>query len=427
MNRNRPEQRLRFLQHLFIVALATLPVGRATAQQVGECWRLRAEHPAGVPLHSESRNSFTGTRLPDQGTVQILEVANENRWFRVRLTPTEGWIVRTYLDVAVPCTTPPPPSPVSSIVVGTWNIECLKDGASRGFPEYKTLEEKLPPRSDADYATLAEIITSLDAKLLVLEEINGFDPAAEAPDDAVSRSHELDRLVSKLAPRQFAYVIASSGSSSEDKRIAFLYDEDWLQLGWYCRASLPNEDVQGKPLFDRQPLLGYFKIFTDGTERNDFVVVGVHLASGQPLAKNHDKAMKRITDWIASERSTTGCIPPGEFDVLIAGDFNAGRFDQYDETFWTTMESGDWDVLADDPSYPSTRLAGKPPGSTVSQIDYVIVSKGTGGLAGDEITQTTATVHTALVAQHGGGLQFRTKASDHLPVTVTLSVTQDND
>lgn len=113
--------------------------------------------------------------------------------------------------------------------------------------------------------------------------------------------------------------------------------------------------------------------------------------------------------------------------MLIAGDFNAGRFDQYHETFWTTMESGDWDVLADDPSYPSTRMTGTPPGSTVSQIDYVIVSKGNGGLAGDEITQTTANVHTELVAAYGGGLQLRTRASDHLPVTVTLSVTQDKD
>ena len=52
----------------------------------------------------------------------------------------------------------------------------------------------------------------------------------------------------------------------------------------------------------------------------------------------------------------------------------------------TGLEQADWDVLADDPAYPARRLSGNPPAQRQSKIDYLIVSKGRGGLAGEEIT-----------------------------------------
>jgi endonuclease/exonuclease/phosphatase family metal-dependent hydrolase len=206
-----------------------------------------------------------------------------------------------------------------------------------------------------------------------------------------------------------------------------LWNTRSAHLEWLCEGAFDDEEVQNKALFDRQPLLAYFRLFSNGVEMNDLVVVGVHLASGQNLNRNHDEAMSRIGAWLADERGS--CIPAAERDILIAGDFNANRFENPVEQFWNTMEGSGWDVLADDPAYPPTRLTQNPPAQVPgkSQIDYIIVSRGPGALAGEEVGATQATVHSDLVAAAGGGLAFRRTVSDHLPVTIRLAVVADTD
>src|SRR5690606_17640017 len=152
-----------------------------------------------------------------------------------------------------------------------------------------------------------------------------------------------------------------------------------------------------------------------------------HLASGQTLARNHDHAMRAYAEEIASQRGASPCIPADEQDVLIAGDFNASRFDSKMESFWDEMEASGWDVLADDAaSYPATRLSGVPLAQRSSVIDYIIVSSGARGLAGEEVDATTATVHADLLDSVGADA-FRARASDHLPVTVGIALGEDTD
>lgn len=306
-------------------------------------------------------------------------------------------------------------------VVGTWNLEHFHDGAKRGFPESQGTSS-IPARKKADYQFAASIVKTLDAKILILEEINGKLVQLIDEDDGPfedDRSPELEKLIGFLGP-EYDYVIASSGGT---QRIALLFDTRFARLNAACETDFPNIKVQKKSVFDRQPLYAHFTFLDNGLERNDLVVVGVHLASGQMHHKNHDEAMKQLVKELDDDRNEEFCIPSDEFDVLIAGDFNANRFDtKFVEKFWDKIESDGWDVLGDDgDAYSATRLSGKPLGLKESKIDYIIVSK---GLAGDEVTAADPTIHTELIDTP---TQFRRKASDHLPVTVKIKVTGDTD
>lgn len=302
-----------------------------------------------------------------------------------------------------------------SYVVGAWNLEHFHEGAKRGFPE-----TTIRARKNSDYQFIASIIKDLDVKILILEEING--ELVEQTDEDGSfqevQSPELKKLIGILGP-SYDYVIADSGDS---QRIAMLFDKRFARLNEACETTFPNVKVQGKGLFDRQPLYAHFTFLENGQERNDLVVVGVHLASGQGHNKNHDRAMRRLVKELADARVEEFCIPNDEFDVLVAGDFNANRFGEPKEEFWDEMESAGWDVLGDDGDvYSPTRLSGNPLGLKNSKIDYIIVSK---GLAEDEVRARDPVIHTDLISTPD---QFRLKASDHLPITVKIRVTTDSD
>ena len=115
-----------------------------------------------------------------------------------------------------------------------------------------------------------------------------------------------------------------------------------------------------------------------------------------------------------------------ENDILIAGDFNASRFDDKKELFWETMEKSGWDVVGDDDAfYPATRLSGNPLKFCKSAINHIIVTKGKRGLAGEEIFADQATVHSELAEPDTKS--FRKHASDHVPVTGNDRVMDDTD
>ncbi len=399
-----------------------------TAQEAGDCITLsRPDSSLGIPLHLYAgRNSFEGRRIPDGTVVSVTEIDHASGWLRITGGDEAGWITPKYVGEVVDCTAlntdPHVGFTADSIRVGTWNLEHFKDGTRRGFPEYQRSDEKLRARTDEDYAYIASIIRSLGVRVLALQEINAREHTM--PDgEIIMRSDELDRLLTHLGG-SFAYVVGESGGS---QHVAFLYDQEATYLRWTCEPLLDSPTVNGKQLFDRRPLLAHFSFFSDGEELNDIIFVNMHMASGQHNTDNHDQAMKSTTTWLEETRSVTGCVPVDEFDLIIAGDLNANRFDSKLESFWDEMESGPWDVLADTSDYRATRLSGRPPAQRTSVIDYIIIGDAPNGLAGHEVNQPMAIVHDELVGLAGGGLAFRTRASDHLPVTIDIMLTQDND
>lgn len=362
------------------------------------------------------------------------------------------------------------PAYAQTVRVGTWNLEHFGDDKGRGFPENRRGGPSYPGRTDAQYDNVARIIHELDFGVLALQEINGreaklfFDEsigeyvvATDADIDAAvdddleiwQVSTEVEKLVDALASnhsRDFQYIIAEEGRS---QRLALMWDTDRVEQVGFCEADFENTRVQGKGLFDRQPLVSEFRLLdAAGDPANDFVVVNVHLASGQQNGRNHRDAMRRIRRQIMQWRVEDSCISANEHDVVIMGDFNAQRFTGAREFFFDDMEGdgqmvvgdeGHWDVLGDDPqTYLATRLSGVPLAQGGSVIDYIIATRfnagflGMGsaaGMVGQEIDAniTQAHVHAELVTAAGGADSFRRDASDHLPVSVDVIVIPDDD
>lgn len=405
----------------------------ASGQSPGDTVRVHTDRPEiGVPIHRQCGVTSTKQeRLAHGSVVKILEVCPTHpTWFLVEQGEVSGWLVRRYIDQAI---APAPASP-AEVRVATWNLDHCRDNASRGFPEYVG-NAAIPPRSPEDYGQMAKTIRTLGLGLLILQEIGGV----ESPDEeGFIFSSCLQRLSDALAPASFRYAIASTGGG---QRLAFLYDTDAFFLNWTCEPQLSDEPrVDGARLFARQPFLGFFTALRDGQEMNDFIAVGVHLASGQDRVKNHTLAMERIVEWLDAERSAANCVPADEYDILIAGDFNSNRFGPRIATFWSTMEAAGWKTLAGGKeTYPATRLSGRPPRPRDSRIDYIIISSLPGGLFGEEILENQATVHAELLGdcpipgagfvetEDDCGLRFRRHQSDHLPVSIRMRIIPDND
>jgi endonuclease/exonuclease/phosphatase family metal-dependent hydrolase len=418
--------------HVRFIAVALLLVAQNAVAE--ECVKLQAFSNLGIPVHAGPGQVAVSHRLADKTVAEKLEVDEQTGWVRIKANAVDGWIIKRYISAVVPCPSDEQAAPVAdedavpTYVIGCWNLEHFHDGARRGFPETPS---KIPPRTESDYVAIAAMIERLELKIVVLSEINAAETRVvegegeEAEEFEDIRSPELERLMNILGAEFYDYTVGESG---EAQRIAVLYDKRSAELNATWEMDLPNIRIQKKSICDRQPLVAHFTLLDGGQKKNDVAVVGVHLASGQANNKNHDKAMELVQENIAMARLEGWCIPKDENDVLIMGDFNASRFDRYKEKFWDEMEQSDWDVLADDDSYSPTRLSwpkDKPKlGLWVSRIDYVICTDGNGGLQGEEVGQPTADVHAELVEDAD---EFRSKASDHLPVTVRVKVMEDTD
>lgn len=256
----------------------------------------------------------------------------------------------------------------------------------------------------------------------MLSEINGYE--ADTEDGSVQASEELDDLTRYLGS-SWDYIIAASGRK---QRVAIVWDKSFARLDAHVEIYVPDIYIQGKNIYDRDPLAGHFTFIHEGVVMNDLLVVALHLASGQSNHKNHDAAMAKLLDELDLLRDDGIVLPHNEYDILLGGDLNANKFDnRYIEDFFTEMDQGDWDVLADN-NYPPTRINrinNQPTPNSI--IDYLITTTKTGnqdGLSGEEITETQATVHDDLLDDLD---EFRAIYSDHFPVSACVSVRPDID
>jgi endonuclease/exonuclease/phosphatase family metal-dependent hydrolase len=407
---------MRVLFAFALCLLTLLPAARA--QQVGDRVLL-VERALGIPGHPAPGNNAISHRFPGNTTVTVTEIDSATGWLEVDDgAGNTAWIVRTYIASIAPSA--PPPAGVCH-VVASWNLEHFKTGANRGFPENTHGGPTYPSRTPAELAAIATAIRdTLRIRILVLNEINGEERETEAGTE--SRSVELDGLVAHLGP-PFDYIIARSGSG---QRVALLWDKRFAQMEAATEITVPRTVVDGADIFARDPLLGRFRLLHEGAAHNDLIVIGLHLASGQHRTQNHDAAMALLRRRIEELRAEGTVIPPGEHDILIAGDLNASWFDAKKERFFDEMNEGRWGVLAG-PGYAGTRLAGVPL-APKSIIDYIIVTRLFGnerGLLGEEISDARARVHHEIA--DGDWAAFRKRFSDHFPVSTCVRITADND
>lgn len=404
------------LKNLLVVALLGIGV-RAGAQQVGDRVVMSSANQTGVPVHpADADPSFV--RWPNGTTATVTAIGPQSQWRRVEANGVSGWIVRTYLTVLPPESDVEPEAPENELptyVVGTWNLEWLHNNKQRGFPENTNGGPTYGPRGDDDYRQIAQTIRDrLAARIMVLSEING---ATE------TRSNELDRLVAQLGGA-WTYYLAPHGGQ---QRLAILFDSSAARRNRCIEIAVPVMRVQNKDIFDRDPLVCAFSFLDQNSAaRNDLLVVAVHLASGQHLVQNHDSAMALLASRLRTV-TTDGTFSSGERDVLVAGDFNASRYDNRIESFWTDLQPSGFRLRTlspeDGDDYPGTRLAGVPLAPR-SQIDYIMASARTGGLI-DEIAAPIAQVRVDLLPTDVN--VFRRHLSDHIPVTIRIRIVPDDD
>ena len=311
-------------------------------------------------------------------------------------------------------------NPDECYTVATWNLEYYSFTAKRGFPESTrggpTYEARKDPHRDAIAAAIRDTI---GAKIVVLNEVDG----RKGPGGRYALKDLVQRLGSLWRSR-----IGLTGGRGSNQSIALLWDSRYAALNDYTEIEIKAERVDGKDIFDKDPLVGNFTLLRDGESMNDLLIVGLHLASGQRNTRNHDAAMGRLRKELQKLRGDHRVLPRSEADILLAGDLNANAFDDHAEQFFVEFNRGNWRVLAEAGNYPATRLAGVPL-QHGSPIDYVLATAKTdayGGLVGEEVTETVARVWTDLIENDDFG-KFREVYSDHLPVSVCVRVMKDTD
>ena len=342
------------------------------AQVVGDQVRLESSNIAGVPVHPGDRVSRY-VRWPNGTTAEVIALGD---WIQVQTGSDLGWVTSRYVTVLADEDDDPVVEPDEELayVVGAWNLEHLRDGASRGFPENLGQGPTYGDRTAAQYDVIATVIRDeIQAAVLVLNEING---------EANGTSAELDRLISKLGSN-WRYDLSRSGGRMH---VALLYDTQKVRRNTCHEFEIPFREVQGKDIAARDPLGCHFTLLArDGSAQNDLAVIGVHWASGQRNNRNHNEAMAELLGQFAVAFDGDP-FDAGERDVVIAGDFNASRYRSPDEDFWEDFGDARWRlaVLApmDRDDYPGTRLAGFPLRPR-SQIDYVMATTVAGGVTTD--------------------------------------------
>lgn len=407
------------MKHLFSFLLACSLLFLFTSsrgQTAGELYYL-SRPGSTIPAHPAAGDHSVSERFPDGSIARILTIDSVTGWLEIAVDDQTGWIIRKYLGEQIFADT----SRTLSCVVGTWNLEWFKDGKGRGFPESASGGESYGPRTMDDYIAIAELIREeLHAAVLALTEIHTSSSGG-------MQSAEMDRLVGCLGGGYKYY----PGEYANTQDVVLLYDTTRVRLNTSFEIVIDEKKIQGKDIFDRDPLVAHFTALSpSGNPLNDFIFVGLHLASGQDNNTNHSKAMMLLTDTLAYLIEEGDVLPAGEDDIILTGDLNLDYFDKKRESHLEAMEAGEWDILADKDTYPATRLA-KVSASDApfelgpkSKIDYIIV---TDAMRGDdrEVQVSQADVHQELANDDWPG--FREHFSDHFPVTVALHLLPDDD
>ena len=210
-----------------------------------------------------------------------------------------------------------------ALTITTFNIEHL-GSPGRGFGGGFGAEDgPLAKRTDEQLKSLALLIKNeLQSDVLALQEV-----AITSRRLGKSSSRPMEKIVSVLKDegQNWHYYLpvidhTPDPDDQHNEHLGFLWNRDRVRLLAVFEMDLVNQELAGKSLFDRMPLIGYFEaIRDDGKPGNDFVLVNVHMGSGQNFDENHLIAMTLIEFELAA---TLGRHAVTESDRIILGDFN---------------------------------------------------------------------------------------------------------
>lgn len=303
--------------------------------------------------------------------------------------------------------------------IATWNIEHL-GSPGRGLGGIGA--GGLPLRSEAQLKEIAGLIRDdLRVDLLAIQEV-----AITGVSDFGHISDPLEAIIEELGD-DWSYHIGKPGDEIElgsihNMQNAFLWNAAKVRAVKLLDLEFPNEFVGKKHLFDRIPLIGYFQALKDNEDTNDFLLVNVHLTSGQGNDENHLAAMVII------EQNLRNLLRKHNFkesDRIILGDFNDNPFARdedgdlrYIDLLYRYVETrGYQDLVTEEIGF--TRLNDQ----KTSIIDHILVNR---GIASRHLV---GSVERFLPENSSDEdlARWRRTFSDHLPLIVTLKVANKDD
>jgi len=298
----------------------------------------------------------------------------------------------------------------AQVRVTTWNIEHL-GSSGRGFGGGFG-GGSLPLRTEDQLHAIGDFISdTLEADVIAVQEI-----AKTGPNDT---SLELDIIVEQMGP-SWDYYLAEEPDDSEMVN-GFIWNSDIVSVIQPLTMEMPNIELAGKELFDRMPVVLYFETREEGQiNRNDIVLVNVHLASGQTNDENHAIAM------IAIEHGLNRFLDENEItesDRVILGDFNdnphrltdAGN-PMYISTLYDHMERKGYTNIVP-ASVGFTRMDN----NLRSLIDHILVNRS----AANDIISEEADKYLPGDSDTFG--IWRSTFSDHFPLSFELEIKADTD
>lgn len=154
---------------------------------------------------------------------------------------------------------------------------------------------------------VSKILAGLNADVIVMEEIMGGS---------------LDGVVKNLKDLNAGHYEVAYGTTGGNQRIAIMYDLDWVRSKDDIKELFSKGEVvtgEGKDVFPRLPLHGYFTALNHGSDSDpfDFLIVGVHLKSQRgDGADQRIMAAQRLAAWLEKDSAKV------DADIIILGDWN---------------------------------------------------------------------------------------------------------
>ena len=277
----------------------------------------------------------------------------------------------------------------------------------------------LETRDQADWLSIARVISRVNADVIVFEEIVSLDELQRVLD-----------ITRELVGRQYGFHdqqgnVLGTGKAS-DQKVVIAYDLEKFDL---TAASAINGG-QGR--------LPYGVRLRRKNQAGEFLVIGVHFKSGQPQFDDESSAVKRahqcqhLADWVAGMKIDDNQIlpkPGPQENIAILGDFNAiSHLEPGQPQNWqiivdslnalrnAPMNDWSWDIPLADPN------GGDRTSSYLEHllIDFIMLSP---SLKGKVITPPTIYAFDRDPAITGPATQsLEYRVSDHRPVYVELDL-----
>jgi len=295
----------------------------------------------------------------------------------------------------------PPPQEVNYQIC-CWNLEHFSSTASRGFPE----NPGIPPRTDEQFNTLAaKIRDEIKAEIYLFSEIEN-----EA---------YLASFVQKIGS-DWKYDIGIAGSN---QKTAFVWNTKAVKVikgGDVVITDTFTASGREREIFDRDPqLLHIVFLDSEGNEKNDVLLIGFHMLSGERWNKQRQKGMEILLNGLPNYLNTNG-FDTNEKDLVFLGDLNDDTFlkfydtkpdDQQLQFLFPYMVNEGYIGLVNQ-NYPGTRISGR-------KIDHIIISPDFDSECQDN--EAKVLVPTMDFSE------YRIKFTDHFPVLINVKLHKDND